>query len=185
MVGFSKGMKQKVALARALLHEPPALFLDEPTSGLDPLAARTVRELILGLKNASRSIVLCTHDLDEAERLADRVAIMRRGRIAASDTPTALRSGASPETLVRIELAASDPAALVALQGIDAALGPAAPAGTLLEYRTACPAQVNPLVIDRLVATGARIVSVTCTTRSLEDVYAETIGGSVEGSGAE
>src|SRR5439155_13081535 len=69
MAGFSRGMQQKVALARALLHEPAVLFLDEPTTGLDPLAARAVRELIRGLKHASRAIVLCTHDLDEAERL--------------------------------------------------------------------------------------------------------------------
>src|SRR5437588_5648218 len=106
MVGFSKGMKQKVALARALLHEPPVVFLDEPTAGLDPLAARTVRELIVGLKNASRSIVLCTHDLDEAERLADRVAILAHGRIVAMDSAAALRNTASQETLVHILLAA-------------------------------------------------------------------------------
>ena len=73
MVTFSRGMQQKVALARALLHEPAVLFLDEPTAGLDPLAARAVRELIQRLKHARRSIVLCTHDLDEAERLADQV----------------------------------------------------------------------------------------------------------------
>jgi len=91
MAGFSKGMKQKVALARALIHEPQVLFLDEPTSGLDPLAARAVRELIVGLKHGKRSIILCTHDLDEAERLADEVAIMRQGHIVARGTPTALR----------------------------------------------------------------------------------------------
>ena len=68
MVGFSKGMKQKVALARALIHQPAVLFLDEPTSGLDPLIARNVRELIVNLKHSSRSIILCTHDLDEAGR---------------------------------------------------------------------------------------------------------------------
>ncbi len=105
MAGFSKGMKQKVALARALLHRPTALFLDEPTSGLDPLAARAVRELIRELKGTNRSIILCTHDLDEAERLADEVAIIRDGRIVASDAPAALRAGASPDTIVRIELA--------------------------------------------------------------------------------
>jgi len=106
MAGFSRGMQQKVALARALLHEPPVVFLDEPTAGLDPLAARTVRELIVGLKNASRSIVLCTHDLDEAERLADRVAILAHGRIVAMDSAAALRNTASQETLVHILLAA-------------------------------------------------------------------------------
>src|SRR5438874_2186665 len=105
MSGFSRGMQQKVALARALLHEPAVLFLDEPTAGLDPLAARVVRELVVRLKHASRSIVLCTHDLDEAERLADTVAILRHGRIVAYDTPARLRAGASTETLVQIALA--------------------------------------------------------------------------------
>ncbi|HEY8744670.1 MAG TPA: ABC transporter ATP-binding protein, partial [Chloroflexota bacterium] len=119
LAGFSKGMKQKVALARALLHEPSALFLDEPTSGLDPLAARAVRELIVGLKHASRSIILCTHDLDEAERLADEVAILRQGRMVASDAPAALRAGASPDTLVHIEFAASVATAADAFCGLE------------------------------------------------------------------
>jgi ABC-2 type transport system ATP-binding protein len=110
-------MKQKVALARALLHEPAALFLDEPTSGLDPLGARAVRELIVGLKAANRAIILCTHDLDEAERLADEVAIVRRGRIVASDAPAALRAAATTDTLVRIELSAPHPGARAALDG--------------------------------------------------------------------
>ncbi len=177
--GFSKGMKQKVALARALLHEPAALFLDEPTSGLDPLGARAVRDLIVGLKAAKRTIVLCTHDLDEAERLADEVAIMRRGRIVASDAPAALRAAATADTLVRIELAAPHPAALAALAGLpglalDGARDPAAP---LITYRTPQPRATNPLVIARLTAAGAAIVSVTSTTRTLEDVYAAALDG--------
>jgi ABC-2 type transport system ATP-binding protein len=181
MTGFSKGMKQKVALARALLHEPSALFLDEPTSGLDPLAARAVRELVVGLKHASRSIILCTHDLDEAERLADEVAILRQGRMVASDAPAALRAGASPDTLVQVELAAALPAPPDLFRGLEplaTPVGGAAP-GTdiaLLEYRTAEPRRVNPLVLARLVGVGAQVVSVTCTTRTLEDVYAQAVG---------
>ena len=73
--GFSKGMKQKLAIARALLHEPQTVFLDEPTSGLDPVAARTVREFIEQLKTEGRTIFLTTHNLDEAERLCDRVGV--------------------------------------------------------------------------------------------------------------
>src|SRR5262249_21190403 len=105
MVGFSRGMQQKVALARALLHEPAVLFLDEPTTGLDPLAARAVRELIVSLKHASRGIVLCTHDLDEAERLADVVVILRHGRVVACDGSAALRAAAAASTLVSVVLA--------------------------------------------------------------------------------
>ncbi|MGH2460536.1 MAG: ABC transporter ATP-binding protein [Chloroflexota bacterium] len=183
MVGFSKGMKQKVALARALLHEPAALFLDEPTAGLDPLAAKAVRDLIVGLKHASRSIILCTHDLDEAERLADEIVILRQGRIVASDAPAALRAGGSSDTRVRIELAEPCPGALSALAGLAEAEGVTLTSGsvetgaTVLEYRTRRARDVNPEVIARLVGAGARIVSVVSELRSLEDVYALALGG--------
>lgn len=184
MVGFSKGMKQKVALARALLHEPDALFLDEPTSGLDPLGARSVRELILALKHASRSLILCTHDLDEAERLADQVAILRQGRIIARDEPGRLRALGSSETTVRIALARPCPAGLAELRALDGVMTPTVEtdtsgnlATTTLTYRTVQPTEVNPPAIERLVALGARIVSVSCAAQSLEDVYAAVMTG--------
>jgi ABC-2 type transport system ATP-binding protein len=181
MTGFSKGMKQKVALARALLHEPSALFLDEPTSGLDPLAARAVRDLITSLKHSSRSVILCTHDLDEAERLADTVAIMRGGRIVALDAPAALRARTSPEATVRISLAAPFASGQATVAEVTGALPiEGAPDRATLMYRTARPQEVNPQVIERLVAAGARIVSVSSETRSLEDVYAEAVGPAPE-----
>jgi ABC-2 type transport system ATP-binding protein len=164
MVTFSRGMQQKVALARALLHEPSVVFLDEPTAGLDPLAARAVRELIMSMKHARRGIVLCTHDLDEAERLADQVAILHGGRIVARDTPAALRQLASPVTSVRVTLAPPYPVS--------------APAG-VVEFDTPDPSASNPRVIADLVSSGAKIVSVACTTRTLEDVYATAVNGDV------
>jgi ABC-2 type transport system ATP-binding protein len=189
MVGFSKGMKQKVALARALLHEPAALFLDEPTSGLDPLSARTVREMIVGMKHASRSIILCTHDLDEAERLADQVAILRQGRIVACDQPGALRAFGSPETTVEVLLAAPCPAALTALGAVDGVIAPAlvrrgpmdGTEASFLVYHATNPTEVNPRALAALIEVGARIVSVACTARSLEDVYAAAITGGANG----
>ena len=200
MAGFSKGMKQKVALARALIHEPVVLFLDEPTSGLDPLSARAVRELIVGLKHGSRSIILCTHDLDEAERLADEVAIIRQGKIVACGTPSALRRQATGETLVRVEFAAPCPSALEALQAIDGVHTPhfvekkasgALPSviqaqPLVVEYHTSQPKVTNPLVLTRLITVGAQVVSVTCETSTLEDVYASAMNGGNEGqTGAE
>jgi ABC-2 type transport system ATP-binding protein len=164
IVTFSRGMQQKVALARALLHEPSVLFLDEPTAGLDPLAARAVRELILSLKHARRSIILCTHDLDEAERLADQVAILQGGRILALDAPESLRQRASPETHVKVTLAPPFPAN--------------APDG-IVEFDTSEPSVANPKVVAELVASGGQIVSVTCSTRTLEDVYASAVNGLV------
>lgn len=199
MAGFSKGMKQKVALARALIHEPPVLFLDEPTSGLDPLAARAVRDLILRLKHSSRSIILCTHDLDEAERLADQVAILRQGRLVACDTPAVLRRQATGETKVQMELVVGLSSALERLHMISGiqtprfiqsetpvepaqasmngnahAMGQDAP--VMLEYYTAQPKSVNPQAVSQLVGVGAQIISMTCETRTLEDVYASAMG---------
>jgi ABC-2 type transport system ATP-binding protein len=176
MAGFSRGMQQKVALTRALLHEPSVVFLDEPTAGLDPLAARMVRELIVGLKHTSRSIVLCTHDLDEAERLADTVMILRRGRSVASDSPAGLRAGASLETLVHVRLAAACPEAgsiAARIDGVcDVKIDRHAP---LLSYRTLRPEQTNPRVIAALVDAGVGIVEVNRTTATLEDVYATAL----------
>src|SRR5512136_1216121 len=87
---FSKGMKQKLAIARALLHEPPVVFLDEPTAALDPESAKTVRDFIETLRGQGRTIFLCTHNLDEAERLCDRIGVFKQ-RLIAVDTPEALR----------------------------------------------------------------------------------------------
>ncbi|HUZ00370.1 MAG TPA: ABC transporter ATP-binding protein [Thermomicrobiaceae bacterium] len=177
MAGFSRGMKQKVALARALLHEPEVLFLDEPTSGLDPLAARALRDVILELKHDSRSIVLCTHDLAEAERLADEIAIIRHGRLIARDAPEALRTAGSTDMLVRVTFAAPLPHAPGLVAGLDdledLAQGPTG----ALTYRTRQPNTVNPAAIARLVAAGASIVSVSCEVRSLEDAYAAAMAG--------
>jgi ABC-2 type transport system ATP-binding protein len=183
MVNFSKGMKQKVALARALIHEPPVLFLDEPTAGLDPLGARAVRELVLSLRESRRAIVLCTHDLDEAERMADQVAILRQGRIVALDAPAVLRANAQSGTQVQVELAEPCPAAFEAMRGmagvdeLAAMDGSDSGSGIGLVYRTQQPAQVNPEVVVRLVGHGARVVSVTCHAPSLEDVYASAVTG--------
>ena len=156
----------------------PSLFLDEPTAGLDPLAARTVRELILGLKHASRSIVLCTHDLDEAERLADSVAILRHGRIVAPDAsrgpagrrlaPT--RSCGSPGRACAGRASRSRPAS-----------GRGRPRlmtrrqGARLDYRTAAPERTQPGRRRRPGRGRRGDRAVTCATATLEDVYAAAL----------
>jgi ABC-2 type transport system ATP-binding protein len=174
MATFSRGMQQKVALARALLHEPGVLFLDEPTSGLDPMAARMVRDLVVGLKHASRSIVLCTHDLHEAERLADVIAIMRRGRIVASGTAEALRTAASQTTDVHVTLARPLPEALAIVQSVDGVLDPRQQDNSL-HYHAADPKLTNPSVIACLVSSGAQVVSVTTTPVTLEEVFRQAM----------
>ena len=121
--GFSKGMKQKLAIARALIHEPSVVFLDEPTAALDPEAAFVVREAIASLRGAGRTIVLCTHNLDEAERLCDRIAFVR-GEVLRVDRPARLRSGdgngGRPGLRVRLVEAPSPAqlAAVAALPGV-------------------------------------------------------------------
>lgn len=89
---YSKGMRQKLAMVRALLHDPPVLLFDEPTSAMDPESARMVRDSILNLKSDDRTIVICTHNLTEAEELADQIAIIRRGKIIANDSISNLKN---------------------------------------------------------------------------------------------
>ena len=99
---FSKGTKQKIAIARALIHEPQVLFLDEPTANLDPEAAKTVRDFILELKKEKRTIFLNTHNLDEAERLCDRIGILKT-RLIAVDSPKNLeRSLYNRKTIIHL-----------------------------------------------------------------------------------
>ena len=123
--------------------------------------------------------MLCTHDLDEAERLADRVAILAHGRIVAMDSAAALRNTASQATLVHILLAAPYAEAVRIAERISDASDPflsQTPHGLVLAYRTTEPQRVNPQVIAGLVGAGAAIVSVTCTRATLEDVYATAVG---------
>jgi ABC-2 type transport system ATP-binding protein len=184
MAGFSKGMKQKIALARALLHEPQVLFLDEPTSGLDPIAAHYVRDLIGSLKQLRRSIVLCTHDLDEAEKLADDIVIMRQGKIVLRGTPRELRAGATTEAQVHIELAVPLRQGITHLELPDTIHHLVeSENGLYIHYLTADPKTVNPIVQQQLMQIGANIVSITTERASLEDVYTSAMqneGTSVE-----
>jgi ABC-2 type transport system ATP-binding protein len=172
---FSKGMRQKVAIARALLHEPEAIYLDEPTSGLDPSAAKTVRDFVATLRELGRSIVVCTHNLDEAERLCDRIGIMR-GTLLRVDTPAGLRRHGRTAT-VRVEL--------------NGARGPESFIGRLaeLEYVTGVQAKESILVVEledpshdtpdlvkELVGAGARITSVVEDAQTLEEAYLSLVG---------
>jgi ABC-2 type transport system ATP-binding protein len=173
--GFSKGMRQKVAIARALLHEPEVIYLDEPTSGLDPSAAKTVRDFVATLRDAGRSIVVCTHNLDEAERLCDRIGIMR-GTLLQVDTPARLRRR-NGSAAVRVELVgARRPASfldlLVNLPFVQAAR---ADDGALL-VEVGDPRGDNPELINALVAAGARIVGVREEAVTLEQVYLDLVG---------
>ncbi len=175
---FSKGMKQRLAIIRALFHDPRVMFLDEPTAGLDPEAALAVRELILRLKTEGRTIVVCTHNLDEAERLADLVGILRR-RLLVCDTLDRLRATDAAETAVTIELGgddAADHAAALAALPFVRGVEPSASNGALV-VRVADRAADIPRVVAALVGRGAAIVAVRADAPSLEAIYLKCIRG--------
>jgi ABC-2 type transport system ATP-binding protein len=177
--GFSKGMRQKIAIARALLHEPEVIYLDEPTSGLDPSAAKTIRDFVATLRDAGRSIVVCTHNLDEAERLCDRIGIMS-GTLLQVDTPAALRRR-NGSASIRIELVgARSPSSFLDLLGaLPYVEGARATDGALMvEVRD--PRSDNPDLVRALVEAGARITGVREEAASLEQVYLDLVGESGE-----
>jgi len=175
VAGFSKGMRQKVAIARALLHEPEVIYLDEPTSGLDPSAAKNIRDFIATLRALGRSIVVCTHNLDEAERLCDRIGIMR-GTLLRVDTPAALRRHGRTAT-VRVELnGARGPESFVGrLADLSYVSGVQARESTLV-VELADPAHETPDLVAELVGAGARITSVVEDAQTLEEAYLSLVG---------
>ncbi len=170
---FSKGMKQKLAICRALLHEPPILFLDEPTSALDPEAARKVRDFILDLKGQGRTIFLCTHNLTEADQLCDRIALFRT-RLLVVDTAASLRDRTyGREVRVRLRSATDAHRDLVAAQPFPAEV---ARSGDCLLVRSTEPDATTPLVVRALVQAGADVLAVEEVEHSLEKVYLEIMG---------
>ncbi len=175
VAGFSKGMRQKIAIARALIHDPEVIYLDEPTSGLDPSAARGVREIVAALRDAGRSIVICTHNLDEAERLCDRIGIMR-GTLLSVGTPAALRRlGRRATTRVELVGPRGPESFLETVARLPFVAGARAEARTLL-VEVEDPRGENPEIVRALVADGARIVAVREEAASLEEVYLRMVG---------
>jgi ABC-2 type transport system ATP-binding protein len=171
--GFSKGMRQKVAIARALLHEPELVFLDEPTAGLDPAAAHAVRDFLVDLKAAGRTIFLTTHNLDEAERLADRIGVLDT-RLVAMDTPEALRRRLfGRHTLVRVTAPAQE---LVDVARAVPGVVSAAWQDDHLMVGVTEPDRDNPALVAALVAAGAGIREGTEDRARLEDVYLRLVG---------
>jgi ABC-2 type transport system ATP-binding protein len=164
---LSKGLKQRLAVARTLIHNPDIVLLDEPTSGLDPEGARDVRELIVKLRDENRVVILSTHNLDEVERVATRVAVLRQ-RLLAVDTPDVLRDRLFGHRL------------RVMLNGHAGDFIPALRAGghpdvvaddNTLSIATRNATRDTPDVVRVLVQHGAEIVSVVPEEHSLEDIY--------------
>ena len=169
---FSKGTKQKIAIARALIHDPQVLFLDEPTANLDPEASKTVRDFILELKKEKRTIFLNTHNLDEAERLCDRIAILKTKLIAVDSPKNLERRLYNRKTIVHLDNVSSS--VVDAVQKL----------GSVKNVRTSdnklildmdTPEKDNPEVVRAIVEAGGNIQYVTELRSTLEDVYLKLI----------
>ena len=169
---YSKGMKQKLALARALMHDPTVLLLDEPTSAMDPESAQLVRNEISRLRSSQRTIVICTHNLAEAEALADKIAIIYRGKILLNGTLDELKRGVLGPVEYEARFAdAFDVGDLELPTGVTLA----ARSATSLRFRVEAPQAVNPKLVHMLTSRNAPLVSFHEVPRKLEQVYLKTM----------
>ncbi|MCA0455560.1 MAG: ABC transporter ATP-binding protein [Chloroflexi bacterium] len=170
---YSKGMKQKLALVRAMLHNPPVLLLDEPTSAMDPLSAKLVRDAIIELqRDEQRTFLITTHNLTEAQSLANKIAIIRSGRIIAQGTMDDLSRQFVGEPMMELRVAgvmnglAKDISDMVTVTetGRD-----------WLRYQVAEPQTTNPALLRRVAGLGVDVVTLSPITRSLEDIYLQVV----------
>jgi ABC-2 type transport system ATP-binding protein len=175
---LSKGLRQRVSLARALLNDAEVLFLDEPTSGLDPVAAREVHDLIAGLRQQGVTIFLTTHRLEEAERLCDRVALLNT-TLRALGRPDELRQQLFAGALT-VRTAASLAAPDGVFGGLPGVQGWRQDGAATYALTVSDPAVAAPAVTRALVAAGADVLAIAESHHTLEDVYLELIGEDVE-----
>jgi ABC-2 type transport system ATP-binding protein len=169
---YSKGMKQKLALARSLIHDPSVLLLDEPTSAMDPESSRLVRDEIARLRSSQRTIIICTHNLAEAEALADHIAIIYRGKILLNGTLDELKQ----QVLGPVEYEARF-AEVFDAEGLDVPAGVEVVSrnGTSLKFRIDAPQSANPKLVHALTSRNAPLVSFQEVPRKLEQVYLKTM----------
>jgi ABC-2 type transport system ATP-binding protein len=181
---FSKGMRQKLSLARALLHRPRILLLDEPTSALDPESARVVRNLLRSMRDNGVTILVCTHNLNEAEELADRIAILRRGSLIAQGTAAELRERMLGPAVFELRLAGAKDDISSVMRGL-AEIVEGEPGR--IRFRAADPEAANPEILRRVIEGGGQVVELREVTPSLETVYLQAVAEenpAAEGGGA-
>ena len=170
---FSKGMKQKLAIARALIHDPPILFLDEPTANLDPEAAKTVRDFILELKRENRTIFLNTHLLSEAEKLCDRVGIIKT-KLLAVDTPENLTQSLSGiKTVIQLEIV--NDKIIMAVEKLKP--GKVQVTGNKIIIKVDNAELENPDILKAIETAGGRVQLVNEVKSTLEEVYLKYVRG--------
>jgi len=172
---FSKGMKQKLSLARAMIHDPELLFLDEPTANLDPESARAVTTLIRELKDRGKTVFLNTHNLGEAERLCDRVGILST-KLMVLDTPEALRRSVwGSKTIVELDQISRDMTGMLER----AYSGKVSFDGNTATFEVEDPERENPDIVSTIVAAGGRVRFVTKLNPAFEDTYMKIVGRSL------
>lgn len=169
---YSKGMKQKLALVRAMLHNPPVLLLDEPTSAMDPLSAKQVRDAIVDLQRDDRTFLITTHNLTEAQILADNIAFIRQGKIIAKGTFEELARQFAGEPVMELRIngvvngLADDLRHLVEVETAGA---------DWVRYRAHNPRETNPALLRHLTGLGVEVVTLSAITQTLEDIYLQVV----------
>lgn len=169
---YSKGMKQKLALVRAMLHSPPVLLLDEPTSAMDPLSAKSVRDAIVEMQRDERTFLITTHNLNEAQLLADRIAIIRHGRIIANGTFDELARQFVGEPIMELRIngyANGLKGELSDIVTIDSS------GDDWLRYKTTNPRETNPQLLRHVAGLGIDVVTLSPVTQTLEDIYLQVV----------
>ena len=174
---FSKGMRQKVALIRSMLHSPRVLFLDEPTSAMDPHSAKQVRDAVAQLRGQGHTVFLCTHNLYEAETLADRLAMIRKGQLIALGTAQQLKMQflGAPRIEMRLAKPLGQAWSTFLQNGHAENIQVEEFTETYLRYRTDEPSKTNPRLLKALGEAGAEIVTVSESEQSLEEVYLKLV----------
>jgi ABC-2 type transport system ATP-binding protein len=174
--GYSRGMRQRLHIARGLLHDPEVLFLDEPSIGIDPVGARELRETVRNLVAVEKTVLLTTHYMFEADELCDRIAVIREGEIVAEGTPTQLKDGVSAGRVVEVETYGVEQAMVDVIGGLPGVRAVAVEErGQLQVLLVQCQvdAEVTGQVLARL--DGVRVGRVTSREPTLEDAYVELV----------
>ena len=165
-------MRQRLHIARGILHDPEVVFLDEPTIGVDPVGARELRAMIGGLRDAGKTVLLTTHYMFEADELCDRIAVVARGEIVAQGTPRDLKAGVGDGAIVEIEVYGIGDDALAAVRGLDGVTGVVVEErdqAQAIVIQTAVGAEVTQAIMAQL--DGVRLGRVTTREPTLEDAY--------------
>jgi ABC-2 type transport system ATP-binding protein len=178
--GYSRGMKQRLHIARVLLHDPQVLFLDEPTMGLDPVGARELRDAICNLQTEKKAILLTTHYMFEADAMCQRIAVINHGKIVALDTPSGLKRHVRDLSVVEVEVFGIPPEAVERIQALDSvdmlSVENRDQKQALQLHSSDGAATIAP-VVSALQGMGLRVGSVVVREPTLEDAYVRLVGG--------